>query len=123
MPWMPPNATCDVYRAGHAPPAAPDVGAVPCYLKAIYPQGMQRGQGQAMNLHFTHSLLVDPTADIRDDYNANVIGPNADTIFIPDKTGTPWSVIFVEFVDLGTAWQHKRVYLSRQTATWPTQNL
>jgi hypothetical protein len=120
----PPNNTCDIYRSTNAPPAAPDVAAVPCYLKALYPQGLERGEGDPTNLKFTHSILVDTTVDIRDAYSLQQIGNTYDTIYIPDKNGTAWIVVFVEMVDLGiAAFQHKRVFLTRNLPTYPTSNL
>jgi len=118
-----PNSTCDVYRAGHSPPASPDVAALPCILCGIYAEGLERGEGDSDSLKFTHKLLVDSTTDIRDSYNAGTIGSSQDTIYVPDKTGTAFSVIFTEVVDLGMAWQHKRIFLVRLAPTYPTSNL
>ena len=118
-----PNTTCDVYRAGNSPPSSPDVAAVPCILAGIYPMGLERGEGDSDSLKYTHRLLVDAPQDIRDDYSAGTIGGNQDTIYVPDQTGTAFSVIFTEVVDLGTSWEHKRIYLVRKAATYPTNNL
>ena len=119
----PANTTCDVYRAGNSPPASPDVAAVPCVLTGIYPTGLERGEGDSYSLKYTHRLLIDVTADIRDDYAAGSIGSNPDTIYVPNMNGTAFSVIFTEVVDLGSAYQHKRVYLVRQAPAYPTDNL
>jgi hypothetical protein len=100
------------------------VPGVPCYLKPIYMQGLERGEGDSTSLKYTHSLLVDVTADIRDAYNLQVIGATYDTVYIPDKNGTAWIVVFTEMVDIGVAaYQHKRVYITRKLPTYPTNNL
>jgi hypothetical protein len=120
---IPANTTCDVYRAGNAPPASPDVAGVPCTLTGIYMMGLERGEGDSDSLKYTHRLLVDCFDDIRDDYSAGAIGGNQDTIYVPDNTGTAFSVIYVEIVELGKSWQHKRVYLVRNAPIYPTSNL
>jgi hypothetical protein len=119
----PANTTCDVYRAGNAPPASPNVAAVPCILTGIYMIGLERGEGDSDALKYTHRLLVDSPVDIRDDYSAGNIGGNQDTIYVPDQSGTAFSVIFTEIVDLGMPWQHKRIYLVRSLPSYPTSNL
>ena len=119
----PPNTTCDVYRAGNAPPASPDIDGVPCTLTGIYEQGLERSEGDSDSLKYTHRLLVAPATDIRDDYSLGTINGNQDVIYIPDKTGTAFSVVYTEFVDLGQPWEHKRVYLVRKAPTYPTSNL
>lgn len=114
----PPNTTCDIYRASNLFQAA-----VPIHLKAIYPQGLERGEGDSDTLKFTHCILFDQSIDIRDAYNAGTIGSTYDTLYIPDDTQTAWTVIFVEWVDLGYAWQHKRAYIVRQLPNYPTTAL
>ena len=121
-----PNTTCDIFRAGHSPLGdPPDVLQAPCILKGIYVQGLERGEGDSTSLKYTHIILVDWTVDIRDDYSLQTIGTHYDTVYIPDKTtGTIWNVVFVEMVDIGLqAYQHKRVYLTRQIPTYPTINV
>ena len=114
-----PNTTCDIYRAGRTPPANPNIQSVPCTLVGIYPQGLERSEGDSDSLKYTHKLFVHASVDIRDDYSLGVIGGGQDTVYIADKTGTAYTVIFVEFVDLGMPWQHKRVYLARKAVNWP----
>ena len=120
---VPPNTTCDVYRVGVSPPTAPSVAGVSCSLTGIYPQGLERGEGDPLDLKYTHRMLVDMSADIRDDYDAGTIGGNQDVVYVPDQTGTGFSVVFTEIVDLGMPWQHKRVYLVRLGPSYPTNQL
>ena len=117
------NTTCDIYRSGNSPPAAPDVAAVACHLKACYSAGLERGEGDGVDKKFTHVLLVDYPTDIRDDWDNETVGNNADTVYVPDKNGVSFRVIFVEFWMPGTPLRHKRVYLARKLPTWPTNQL
>jgi hypothetical protein len=118
-----PNNTCDIYRTGNAPPATPDVAAVPCYFKALFQVGLETGEGDATSKKFDHVLVVDCSTDIRDAYDAGAIGATADTVYIPDKNGVGYTVIYVEIMHWGMAGQHKGVYVSRKTTTFPTNNL
>lgn len=118
-----PNTTCDVYRAGNSPPSSPDIAGVECTLTGSYPIGLERSEGDSDSLKYTHKLLVDAATDIRDGYNAGSIDGQQDTIYVPDSTGTAFTVIFTEVVDLGTSWEHKRVYLVRLAPIYPTNNL
>ena len=120
---LPANTTCDIYRFGVMPPAPPSVAGVACYLSAIYGQGIEQGESTASSFRYTHLLLVGPTVDIRDDYNAGAAGGAVDSVYIPDKNGTQWRVTFVERRDKGTATDHKRAYITRQGVTWPSNNL
>ena len=115
---MPANNTCDIYRTGNAPPSAPDVAGVSCYL-------MPFGQSSLMTPDYTHVLYVAATVDIRDNFIASTFsaGGNADTVYLPDQTGTPFLVVLVRRYGKGTASDHKRVLLARQAPTWPTDNL
>jgi hypothetical protein len=119
---MKPNTTCDIYRPGHAPPAAPDVAGVKCFLKA-------GSRHSIVTLYYTHVLFVDATVDVRDGYSAgppqvNVGTGTADTLFIPDKnSAVTYAVAEVRRVGRGTALDHKRVYLLRSAVTWPSNDL
>jgi hypothetical protein len=119
------NATCDIYRAGNAPPAAPDVAAVPCSLEADYARGLERGEFRSEAvLNFTHIMLVDAAVDIRDNYSADLTTTlNSDAVYVSDQTGTRFIVTFVEIKGKGTPHEFKKVYLRRSTVTWPTQEL
>jgi hypothetical protein len=117
------NTTCDVYRAGTGPPAAPAVAAVACFLHADF-RGGQEGGDRGTMVTWTHVLLVDRAADVRDDYLGNSsYGGSPDTVYVPDQAGTPFRVTFVERVQVGSASEHKRVFLDRQQVTWPSDNV
>jgi hypothetical protein len=119
----PPNTTCDIYRAGNAPPANPDVAAVYGSLRPNYPGGTDANAGQPTK-RWTHVLLVPKGTDVRDHYTgAGAYGANPDTIYVPDKNGTAFKVVFVERRDRGTATDHLCVFLDRQAVTWPSQEL
>jgi hypothetical protein len=118
-----PDNTCDIYRTGNAPPANPDVAAVACFFKAIFSLGLENGEGDATSKKFDHVLIVDCSTDIRDAYNAGTIGATADTVYIPDKNGVGYTVIYVELQSWGMPGQHKKIYVSRKTTTFPTTNL
>lgn len=117
------NTTCDIYRSGVAPPAAPSVAGIACHLTGNYGQGVEAGELAPGPFRFSHVLLVDAGVDVRDDYNAGVIGTAMDALYVPDKNGTPFKIVFVERRLKGTPLDHKKVYLSRQTVTWPTYYL
>jgi hypothetical protein len=118
------NTTGDLYRAGNSPPATPDAAALAVYLQPSYALGLEAGEHvDERALKFTHLLLVDAGVDIRDDYGLSGIGSNADSIYIPDRNGTLFSVLFVERRQRGTPQDHKRVYLRRSTPGWPTTEL
>jgi hypothetical protein len=73
---------------------------------------------------WTHIGLVAVGTDIRDGYQGEA-NPmvNPDTVYVPDLTGTPFKVVFVERSGYGTSADVLRVYLQRQAAPWPTANL
>lgn len=117
-----PNATCDIYRTGNAPPAAPDVAAIACFLQANYRLGQETAERDS-NQSWTHVMLLEVSVDIRDCYLGGGALGAQDTVYVPDQNGTPFKVVFIERVQRGTAHDHKRVYLDRQTPTWPTNEL
>jgi hypothetical protein len=99
-----PNTTCDIYRNGNAPPAAPDVAAVPCYVVSCYDLGRERGEKEDINRRFVARMYVNPNVDIRDPFNQWTTQANTrDTVYIPDKTKIGYNVNFVERVNLGQA--------------------
>jgi hypothetical protein len=115
------NTTCDVYRSGTGPPAAPAVAGVPCYLTP-------KGSSNQTTPYFTHLLLVEPTVDVRDDLSGGTLayGPGADRVFVPDQNGTEWRVLLVRRVGRGTSADHKQVLLMRVAGAavpWPTDEL
>src|SRR5262249_8920078 len=71
----PTNATCDIYRAGNAPPAPPDVAAVPCRFDPDYRRGLEKGEGDTTG-KFSAVMIVSLGTDVRDDYSGGTYGPN-----------------------------------------------
>ena len=70
-------------------------------------------------------MIVDYSTDLRDGYHGQC-GINAgseDYVYVPDQTGTPFQVSFVEVAHFGLSTVHKRVYLKRLTPNWPTNDL
>jgi hypothetical protein len=120
---IPANTTCDIYRTGTRPPASPSVSGVPCYLQSDWRGGNEGGDRAVNALSWTHIMLVDVSVDIRDAYTGQMTSTIQDTVFVPDQTGTAFNVIFVERLQRGTAQEHKRVFLDRQTPSWPTNEL
>ncbi len=116
---VPGNTTCDIYRNGVSPPAAPSVAGVPCQLVPDWRMGQELGGRQVNALTWTHILLVDGATDIRDAYTGQETASVQDSVYIPDQAGTQYVVIFIEEVAPGSANAHKRVYLDRQTPNWP----
>jgi|SRR5215467_2113906 len=117
------NTTCDIYRSTNAPPANPDVAGVPIYLAPDYVGGAEHNESNQGNA-WTHIASLAATTDIRDGYQG---GPfllvNPDNVYVPDKNGTKFKVILVVRKGRNTANDFKKVYLQRQTPTWPTQNI
>ncbi len=112
------NTTCDIYRSGNSPPAAPDVAAVKCFLEP-------KGQSTLTTQNYTHVLWVGPTIDIRDDTSGGTfsVGANTDKVYVPDKNGTLFKVVLVRRYARGTPVDHKKALLLRQAPSWPTDNL
>jgi hypothetical protein len=110
---MPPNTTCDVYRSGSSPPAAPDVAGLRLLLLAAFDRRVEQGEGYATSYRYTHVALAELDADIRD----------GDTLYVPDPNGTPFLVVFVERSSWGSPQDHRRVYVDRLQPTWPTNEL
>jgi hypothetical protein len=118
-----PNTTCNIYRLGTSPPTDPAVSNVPCYLQPDWRGGAAGGMRQVNALTWTHVMLVDATIDIRDAYTGAATVSPQDTVFIPDDGGTQFNVVFVERLERGTPNEHKRVFLDRQTPSWPTNEV
>src|SRR5262249_20070240 len=102
---LPPNTTMDIYRSANAPPAAPYVAAVACNLQPTWLDARSHVSvvSTSPTDRWTHVALVLSTTDIRDSYNASNVGSNQDTIYVPNKSGTPFQVRFVERVFRGQA--------------------
>jgi hypothetical protein len=120
------NTTCDIYRSGNSPPAAPDVAGVAIYLTGNYERRMETGEGETVSAwRYTHVAAIPDATDVRDGTTAffNNAPAFQDTIYVPDKNGTAFIVRWVERKNRGSALAHKRVYLDRKAPTWPTSNL
>jgi hypothetical protein len=114
-----PNTTCDVYRTGNTPPAAPDIAGVNCHLMGAFAKGVEAGEGDAANtMRFTHIMYIERDTDVRDDYTAGVVMTGGDNVYVPDQNGTRFIVSFVNIRG-----DTRVVYLQRQLPTWPTNNL
>jgi hypothetical protein len=91
---------------------------VPCSLVARFREGGVASEGDS-TFRWTHILFVGKDIDIRDNY------PDApdSRVYVPDKGGTGFDIVFVELVNRGDPTEHKRVYLDRHDPTWPTNQL
>ena len=112
------NTTCDIYYDPNVPPAAPDVAGIACTLIAHFEEGSATSEGD-QTYRWTHILYVDATIDVRDSYPSAPVN----RVYIPDKTGTGWNVVFVEMLNRGTPAMYKRVFLNRLSVTFPTNEL
>lgn len=104
------NTTCDVYYNGVSPPAAASVAAVPCCLLPNFREGSEASEGDQA-FRYTHVMTCSATVDIRDNYPT---APNS-TLFVPDKTGNGWDIVFVETVNRGLPTVYKRIFLDRKS--------
>jgi hypothetical protein len=113
--------TCDVYRPfGDATPLATDIS---CRLAPDMAGGS--GKKVVASLIWTHTLDLQPGADVRDgcsrtaDTNA-IDFADGDEVRVPGGSGaTRYVVVWVETVGLGTTMQYQRAYLLRHEAAWP----
>lgn len=112
--WAERNATCDIYRSGNAPPAAADVAGVTFALVSAFAEG---GSLTSTDDRYTHVGYFDVSVDIRDPHQ----GGTGDTIYIPDKDGAGYQVVFVEKVRNRAA-GFKRVFLDRESISWPVND-
>ncbi len=88
-------------------------------------------QAGTTSLRWTDIALLPPTQDVRDAYavgsgpglEANPTNGNQDIVFVPDKNGVRYNVVFVARAGRGTPADCKRVYLQRQAVNWPNDNL
>jgi hypothetical protein len=117
------NTTCDIYRFGRAPPLAPDVAGVPCFLVPMFGQAKEHGEGDTPTGKYTHLLLVDVGVDVRDGYALGIFGSSYDSVWVPDKNGTGFRVAFVGRALRGTGQDHKRAYLARKQPAWPSSEV
>lgn len=131
---VPGNTTADIYRSGNAPPGVPDIAGASIILAGDWQAAhLAAVAGSGTVYRWTHVALVALAIDVRDDYQGPPAGPivgqeaaptsDADALYIPDKNGVRYYVVFVERVGYGTGRDHKRVYLQRSKPTWPTNYL
>jgi hypothetical protein len=111
---MPPNATFVVLRSG-SPPSVVQAG----FLESAYEAGATGVAG----LRYTHVLLADPAADVRDGFNDFGTPGAADQVAVPDASGTAWDVVFVDRPQPGSSADVVRAFLCRRLPTYPTQEL
>lgn len=110
------QTTVDVYRAGGGPPSAPDLSGVQGVLRCVFPHGHEPAEGIGGAAH-THIFDTALDNDIRD--GAQTPGtPGNDILYVPDKDGTPFDVIYV-----GKVGDIRRCWLMRGSVSYPTSNL
>ena len=101
--------------------AAGSIGPVPCILKSDWWLGNQNGHRRVEAIAWTHFMLVDAGVDVRDGYKGACRFTAQDTVYIPDATGTQFTVVFVELCQRGPG-QLKRVFLDRSLPSWPVDS-
>ena len=109
-----PNTTCDYFEDGHLPETdSPDLAAVPIFLDGDF----MRGNLGIGNLRWTHLLKVKG--------NVEILAADSATnhVYVPNKEGTCFEIVFVEVLERGKAGSFKRVYLERKSITWPSEQL
>ncbi len=106
----PPNTTCDIYHNGGAPPDPPDVAGA-----AVFLQGQFRNIKPVAAGAYTHVMHVPIGTDVR--FTAG------DAVYVPNQSGTKFSVAFVQRVRAGGGYDFKEVYLLRQAVNWPSNDL
>jgi hypothetical protein len=108
------NTSFDLYRAGSVPPADPTMAGLAGFLKSAMPQALDAARRVDPWQRFTHRLLVGLDVDVRDLFDGGTLAAGSpDSVFIPDRTGIRYRVVFVERRMRATAFDHLCVYLSR----------
>jgi hypothetical protein len=122
---MPPNTSCDIYRNGRAPPLAPDVAGVRCYLAPKGQSTLTSRQGSGSSTGYSHIMHVPVSTDVRDGSGPASIGPTAanDSVYVPNQNGQQFIVVLVRRRGYGSAVDHLEVLLNRAAVTWPQSNL
>ena len=109
-----PNTTCDYFEDGHLPETdPPDLAAVPIFLDGDF----MRGNLGIGNLRWTHLLKVRGNVEIQ------AADSPANLVYVPNKDGTCFEIVFVEVLERGKAGSFKRVYLERKSIPWPSEQL
>jgi hypothetical protein len=114
---IPPNVTFDIYHQPNAPPAAPNVAGVKGHLVERFGNIKPPGSATHPFNTYTHVLHVAVNTDLRDDATA------PDAVYVPDKNGTKFVVVWVARQGRGTALDMKVAYLARSNPAWPTTDL
>jgi hypothetical protein len=129
-PPYPEHATCDIYRAGRAPPSNPDISGVPILLQPQFPAAHSSATVASQTaVRWTHVAYMPLGTDIRDGYQqTSAVGEEGasavqDAVYVPDKSGTKFLVVFVARMGYGSASDLKQVYLQRLPPSWPTNSL
>jgi hypothetical protein len=115
---IPANVTLDIYRSGNAPPNPPDVAGVRGHLFEKFGNIKPPGSATMPYGSYTHVLYVDVGTDIRDG-----AGGGTDKVYVPNQSGTQFSVVWVARQGRGTSLDLKLVYLTRVLPNWPTADL
>ncbi len=102
-----PNTTFDIYLSGSLPPAAPDVTGAQGYFLERFQQGNECNEGDRTFL-WSALLEVSVGVNLPDNYPSTV---SDTTIWLPDKNGSPWTVVFTSTVRDYPGHPFKRVYL------------
>lgn len=100
---------------------AGSIGPVPCVLTRDWRWAQGEGERRVNALAWTHFMLLDASVDIRDGYTGACTFSAQDTVYVPNATGTPFTVIFVELRDRGPG-QYKCAYLDRGLPPWPEKD-
>lgn len=106
-----PNTSADVYHAGHAPPSAPDLGEVQGHLRESWQRGLAVSESHPAAL-WTATFDVPLDTDLRDGWP----GLPAPTVYIPNRDGQKYTVVFVERRRQRAGGDFKRVYLRREAS-------
>ena len=109
-----PNTTCDYFEDGHLPETdSPDLAAVPIFLDGDF----MRGNLGIDKLRWTHLLKVKGNVEIL------AADSPANHVYVPNKDGTCFEIVFVEVLERGKAGSFKKIYLERKSITWPSEQL
>ena len=87
-------------------------------LSARFQSGSEASEGD-QDFRWTHLAFLHKEVDVRDAWPAT---PGS-SLYVPDKDGTKFNIVFVELVHRGTPQEHKRAFLERQSVTWPSDEL
>ena len=111
-----PNTDVAIYLAPNAPPAAPD-SLIRGHLSEQFRAGSEANEGNR-TWKWTALLDVPLGADIRDNYP----GLPQQTVYVPDKDGEAYLVVFVERIRDFRGQNFKRVYLDKAPPVAPANN-